>query len=113
MGTIKVEKASKNLNYNSSSLTHRILAEQLNLISQQIKIILIIVLFISSLAIWTLWSEVPHDLLLKWFFLVNFPSFLRLILFAAQQQYNIGLRQLGVYNIILAALSGTAWGAMA
>ncbi|NOZ66013.1 MAG: hybrid sensor histidine kinase/response regulator [Alphaproteobacteria bacterium] len=93
-------------------LSHQILAEQLNLISQQIKIILIIVFVLSSLAIFAFWTVVPHEILVTWFALVNFPSLMRLVLFYAQKKYSIELRLLGVLNILLAAWSGTAWGAV-
>ncbi|VAV88166.1 hypothetical protein MNBD_ALPHA02-1687 [hydrothermal vent metagenome] len=91
-------------------LSHQILAEQLNLISQQIKIILVIVFILSSLAIFAFWTVVPHKILVTWFALVNFPSLMRLVLFYAQKKYSIELRLLGVLNIMLAAWSGTAWG---
>jgi len=93
-------------------LSHQILAEQLNLISQQIKIILIIVLLLSSLALFAFWTIVPQKILFTWFALVNFPSLMRLVLFYAQKNYAMDLKLLGVLNILLAAWSGTAWGAV-
>jgi len=94
------------------SLSDRVLSEQLCLISQQIKSILVIVLVISSLTTFTLWSIVPHKTLLTWLVLVNFPSVLRLILFYVQRKHDINLTLLSIINIFLAAFSGTAWGAV-
>ena len=93
-------------------LSHRILSEQLNLISQQMRIILAIVLILSLLGVTAFSSIVPHNMLITWFILVNFPSVMRLVLFYVQRVYTIELRLLGVLNILLAAWSGTAWGAV-
>lgn len=92
------------------SPSHRIWAEQLNLVSQQIKFILAIVLLLSSLTCYTLWSVVPHDVLRNWFLLVNFPSVMRIMLLYIQRPYDIELRLLGFINVLLAAWSGVAWG---
>ena len=83
------------------SLSDRVLSEQLCLISQQIKSILVIVLVISSLTTFTLWSIVPHKTLLTWLVLVNFPSVLRLILFYVQRKHDINLTLLSIINIFL------------
>ncbi len=93
-------------------LSHRILAEQLNLISQQIKVILVIVLVLSLLTAFTLRSVVPHEKLYIWLILVNFPSLMRLVLFYTQANFKIELKLLAILNIMLAAWSGTAWGAV-
>ncbi len=93
-------------------LSHRILTEQLNLISQQIKVILVIVLVLSFLTAYTLRLVVPHEKLYIWLVLVNFPSLMRLVLFYAQANFKIELRLLAILNIMLAAWSGTAWGAV-
>lgn len=93
------------------SLSYRILSEQLNLISRQIKVILAIVLALTSLTTYTLWSVVPHNILLIWFILVNLPSVLRLVLLYVQRFTDIELNLLGIINIFLAAWSGVAWGA--
>ncbi len=93
-------------------LSYRILSEQINLTSQQVKIILVIVLFLSFLTTYYLWNIVPHPMLITWFVLVNFPSVMRLVLFYFQRRHDFDLRFLGVLNILLAAWSGTAWGAV-
>jgi len=94
------------------SLSDRVLSEQLDLIAQQIKPILVIVLVISCLTAFTLWSIVPHNILLSWLVLINFPSLLRLTLFYVQQNHKIDLMPLSAINIFLAAFSGTVWGAV-
>lgn len=96
-----------------ATLAHKILSEQLNLISQQIKVILVIVLLLSFLTAYTLWSVVPHDMLIIWGGVVNFPSLMRLVLFFCQRRYNIDIRLLALLNIFLATWSGTAWAAVA
>ncbi|WP_339864438.1 ATP-binding response regulator [Paremcibacter congregatus] len=93
-------------------LEKKILSERLALIAQQIKIILVIVLIISTLTAYTLWSTVPHDMLINWLFLVNFPSLLRIILLFSQKHHTYDLDLLAFFNVFLAAWSGTAWGAV-
>lgn len=73
---------------------------------------MVIVLFISFLTAYSLRSVVPHNVLINWFLVVNFPSLLRLVLFYFQRNYTIDLRLLAAINIFLAAFSGTAWGAV-
>lgn len=94
------------------TLPDQILSEQLSLISQQIKVILVVVLGLSLLTLYTLWSIVPQDMLKMWFVLVNFSSVMRLVLFYVQSHYDIELKLLGILNILLATWSGTAWGAV-
>jgi len=95
----------------TQSLSYRVLSEQLSLISQQIKVILAIVLVLSFLTSFTLWSIIPHKILLIWLALVNFPSLMRIILLYIQRFKDIELNLLGVFNVLLAGWSGVAWGA--
>ncbi len=94
------------------ALSHRILSEQLNLIALRSKTIPAIVIVMSSLTAYALWSVVPHNMLLVWLILVNFPTLIRLILFYTQQIIEIKLWILSLINILLAAWSGIAWGAV-
>lgn len=93
-------------------LPHRLFFEQLNLVSQQIRIILAIVLILSFLTASSLWSVVPHHMLMSWLILVNFPSVMRIVLLYSQRFHDYDLMLLGILNILLAAWSGVAWGAV-
>ncbi len=107
---MKMDKSVEN-GMIAQPLSYRISSEQLNLISQQIKVILAIVLVLSFLTAFTLWSVVPHKMLMIWFIIVNFPSVMRIILLYSQRYYDYELKLLGFLNVILAAWSGVAWGA--
>lgn len=107
---MKMNKGAKK-NMADQPLSYRLLTEQLNLISQQIRVILAIVLVLSSLTTYTLWQIVPHDMILIWFILVNFPSLLRLVLLSVQKSHDIDINLLSIVNILLTGWSGVAWGA--
>ncbi|NIW86858.1 MAG: EAL domain-containing protein [Gammaproteobacteria bacterium] len=91
----------------------RIGAEQVSLLYQQAPLGLTVNLFIGVLAVWLLWTEIPHALLLTWFTVIVVVTLLRGGLVCRYRQVRPAPEEAVQWRICFVvgvAMSGFGWG---